>query len=141
MKSRPNNDDVVLIDAYLGAYGPTIRIAVQSLQRLSEVKEWFLQLAQGARQEIDLVQFDMVRPTGLRSLTLKLIPDSERIKKKMVAVNKERDEARFLWSGHSDDWLTCAGLVEGLVEGSGSGHQYMTTEGVDDALIELSYAE
>jgi hypothetical protein len=47
----------------------------------------------------------------------------------------------FRWRQSKDGWRQCAYLVKGLLQGSGRGHQYLTTEGVDDALIELAYRE
>jgi hypothetical protein len=40
----------------------------------------------------------------------------------------------------SDGWTTCAALMEPFMDGS-AGHHYLTTEGIDDALLELSFGE
>lgn len=35
----------------------------------------------------------------------------------------------------------CVCLIDGLLEGNAPGHQYLTHEGVDDALVELAFQE
>lgn len=40
----------------------------------------------------------------------------------------------------TDDWEHIEGLIDGLIESGGPGHQYLTREG-DGILIELAYNE
>jgi hypothetical protein len=125
----------------MGAYGPTIRIDVHSLSRLQEIQRLFLLLAQGASKEIDLMQVELSQASGLDSLVLRSIPDTQRDERKLIRVEVEPRHINFLWSGNVDDWLRCSGLVDGLLVDNQPGHQYLTSEEVDDALVELSYME
>ncbi len=52
-------------------------------------------------------------------------------------VREEYDS--FVWSCTSDEWTTMSLLLEPFLKGSG--HQYLTDEVADDALIEVSYGE
>jgi hypothetical protein len=46
----------------------------------------------------------------------------------------------LVWRCTSDEWITCAALLEPLAEGK-RGHQYLTEERYDDVLIEVSHGE
>lgn len=46
----------------------------------------------------------------------------------------------FRWCASSEGWAYEAGLLDPFVEGR-SGHQYLTREGVDAALVEVSFLE
>jgi hypothetical protein len=37
--------------------------------------------------------------------------------------------------------MRCVGLIDGLLGSGGPGHQYLTIEGVDEALVEVSFME
>jgi hypothetical protein len=47
----------------------------------------------------------------------------------------------FRWSDGREGWLECTEKAELMVVDSRPGHQYLTTEGIDDALVELCYLE
>ncbi len=49
-------------------------------------------------------------------------------------------EKSFVWSATADGWLYLADLIQPLVDG-GAGHQYLTDDKDDVALIELSSGE
>lgn len=141
MKKRLNHTNLILIDYYLGAYAPTIRIDVHSPAALSQLKRLFLSLAEGSEKEVDLAQHEMITASGLHSLILRVIPDSRTIKKNLVLMKNELQRIDFSWVGNSEQWQRCAALVEALIESNKAGHQYLTTEGIDDALVELAYME
>jgi hypothetical protein len=52
-------------------------------------------------------------------------------------VREEYD--RFVWGCTSDEWETMSLMLEPFLEQPG--HQYLTVEDADDALIEVSYGE
>ena len=49
------------------------------------------------------------------------------------------DPNKFVWSCTSEEWYTMSLMLEPLLRQEG--HQYLTSEGTDDALIEVSYGE
>ncbi|OLD51350.1 MAG: hypothetical protein AUI58_07935 [Chloroflexi bacterium 13_1_40CM_2_70_6] len=50
------------------------------------------------------------------------------------------DSPKYRWTCTADEWRTSAELLEPFLEDR-SGHQYLTDEEVDDALVEVSYHE
>jgi len=138
---RPDDRDLISVDYYLGAFGPTIRLHVLSVARLNELKGIFLLLAEGSVQEVDLAQRHLSKTAGLNSLILKFVSEGQTKEKNLVLIKDEFQRLNFIWSGFSEHWLTCAGLVDGLVGSDQPGHQYLTAEGIGDALVELAYME
>ena len=138
---RPDDRDLISVDYYLGAFGPTIRLHVLSVARLNELKGIFLLLAEGSVQEVDLAQRQLSKTAGLNSLILKFVPEGQTKEKNLVLIKDEFQRLNFIWSGFSEHWLTCAVLVDGLVGSDQPGHQYLTAEGIGDALVELAYME
>jgi hypothetical protein len=63
-----------------------------------------------------------------------------RVVDKAPAQHLGRDRAGgFTWSCTADEWHTVSLMVEPLLHQSG--HQYLTSEIEDDAVIEVSYGE
>lgn len=141
MGQRKNGEDRITIDYYQGAYGPTIRIDIQTMQSLVTIKNIFLQLAESKKKATDLVTVESVHATGVDQLILKDVsPNQERAKK----LQREKDNTKtvtFYWSMSRPGWQRCAGLIDGLIESQRAGHQYLTDEGVDDALVEVAFME
>jgi hypothetical protein len=50
------------------------------------------------------------------------------------------DDASFLWRQDTLRWAHASMLIEPLLKGR-PGHQYLTNEGIDAALIEFSHGE
>src|SRR5438105_14403153 len=100
MKSTPNHTDLILIDYYIGAYGPTLRIDVHSSEALYEFKRLFLLLANGNEKEIDIGQLEIIKTSGLHLLILKSILDSQPIEKNLVIIKHEFQAIDLVWSGH-----------------------------------------
>lgn len=151
---------------YQGAYGPTIRIDAQKKEHLLLLRGIFLRLVNNQSEEvkIDVGHFPIIQFLGLDNLVLKVRPDSHNsphgpethhpitlIKKlffmkpgslKTLTAAPSVDEAPcFIWEQKSEDWGDCMKLVDKLFEQIVPCHYYLTQEGVDDALIELSYLE
>jgi hypothetical protein len=127
----------MLIDYYVGAYGPTIRINVNTLDGLAIVRDTFKTLATGARSVIRISNGPNFRLSGFSYLELRTgkTGDGKHLRKMESA-----DDAGFVWELDPHGWSDCLALVGGLFQ-SNSGHQYLTREKVDDALVELAYGE
>lgn len=141
MVNEDNSGTSILIDYYHGAYGPTIRIDVRSLENLLKIKHTFLMLAQAKMSEVNFHQVGAVEMTGMESLNLKLISGKTLREKTLVLVNTTVYGPVFEWSRCSAGWIKCSGLIDGLINLNSPGHQYLTDEAVDDALIEVAFQE
>jgi hypothetical protein len=139
-RSEPHGK-VILLDYYQGAYGPTIRIDVQEVDPLVRLREMFLSLAEAKQETVSLVEIDAVRATEIDNLILKLLPAHQDDEKSLRRVSESRGAVVFCWSMSSRGWRRCAGLVDGLLEVEVPAHQYLTQEGIDDAIIELAFRE
>lgn len=80
---------------------------------------------------------DGVNTPELKKLILRRVPDVKALEKKLTLVSN----ASFEWAMTSREWEKAAGLVDGLLENNKPGNQYLTQEGVDDALVELAFME
>lgn len=134
-------DPVILVELYQGAYGPTLRLDVQSKQSLDRIRTYFRLLANGAVAEViieDGPEYRLAGLTRLRCLRLgtAAVPRGRSLRRLNVAGAVECH-----WTLDPVGWERAVGLVDGLVEGAGPGHQYMNEEGVDDALLELAFME
>lgn len=130
-----------MLDFYRGAYGPTIRIDVQDVPSLMKIKELFLELATSAKKKTNLAELPWIKASGLRQLVLTQAPDREG-RVKSLALRKGKDESiAFDWSLSSSGWKRCAALIDGLIRLNSPAHQYLTEEGIDDAIIEIAFME
>ncbi len=129
---------VVVGDYYLGAFGPTILLTLREPDGPRWLHDLFVHLAANGRA-IDLASEPMVRLENIGELQLRLDPRLG----PYLALNrlsKKEQPARFAWIASSSGWMLQAGLLEPFIAGR-SGHQYLTREGADDALIEVSFGE
>jgi hypothetical protein len=127
----------LLVDYYMGAYGPTLRFDATTPEDLALIRETIGALLTGRSKEIDISsdpRFSLSRFAFLK-LRIGKSGDEKHLRKLESAQGKG-----FVWELDSDGWRDCLDLIEGLFEG-GPGHQYLTREGVDDALVELAYKE
>ena len=136
-----NNSNEVLIDFYDGAYGPTIRIAAKSAEYLSAIRNVFVKLAESKNYTFDLAELKNAKTIRLNQLILNCIPENQETKKKLFLISNNKTGADFKWAMASQSWEKVVDLIDGLLNRGSSGHQYLTREGVDDALIELSFME
>jgi hypothetical protein len=131
----------LLIDYYVGAYGPTIRIDIRSFEGLIKLKSLFMRLAEAEVRKVDVSQLNSVVITGIKSLVLELIPENQFYEKSLELIGDDREGAVFRWSKCRSGWIHCAGLIDGLIDANSPAHQYLTNEGIDDALVEVSFLE
>jgi hypothetical protein len=127
----------VLLDFYDGSYGPTLRIDIPSRELLETFRGALQRLAEKRTNEMRLTDADFIRAGNVVALDLVL---QEQPKKQHRSKTLQLHQgARFLWSNSADGWQHCVDLLDGFTEQPG--HQYLTAERVDDALIEVAYLE
>jgi hypothetical protein len=117
-----------------GAFGPTILLRLASTQGATYLHSLFARLASSPIGTCVSTEDepDVALSASIWRLCLEVIaePRTKRL---------SRTDGGFTWVGTSEDWWTTALLVEPLAQLSG--HQYLTSEGVDDAIIEVSQGE
>jgi hypothetical protein len=131
----------ILLDYYEGAYGPTIRIDTQSIETVTQIRDIFLELSAAKVSEVKFHEIDSIKTTNIRALTLQLVAENKDSEKSLVLEKMTAEGPIFCWSRSSKGWNNCAGLLDGLLKHGRSGHQYLTEEGIDDALVEMSFLE
>jgi hypothetical protein len=130
---------LLLGDFYPGAYGPTILLEAGGLLGV----DWFLRLlvrfSRDEEAKADLAAMPELRIDGVDSLKMETIaiqPDIPLIRTDGTGY----DDAAFLWRQDTLRWAYTSMLIEPLLQGR-PGHQYLTIEGRDAALIEFSHGE
>jgi hypothetical protein len=122
-------------DFYEGAYGPSILLVLTSREAVAWLRSVFDDLARGSigavlrldtqpRVEIGAAL------TALQLRRVEATPDRHLVQAR---------DGSFTWSCTADEWQTASLLLEPLLKQSG--HQYLTSETDDDAIIEVSYGE
>ena len=127
------------MEYYQGAYGPTLIVLLNSPQDGMHFKSIFLELAQGNVREAKFSQTDFLRLENVKDVTLQVTAQPKE-KKSLTRIN-DADEIAFNWSQTQDGWIRSVGLLDGLITADTPGHQYLTSEAVDDALVEISFME
>lgn len=131
----------IQVDYYDGAYGPTIRIDTHTLDQLNKVKQSFVEIATCERDAIDFLAYINAYATGLDRFIIRRVEWIEMDSKNLVHQTDKIYGSRFIWSLSKDEWIRCAGLVDGLIDYDRPSHQYLSQEGIDDAIIELAFKE
>ena len=160
-------NDVLCITYYQGAYGPTIRIDTQDKDHLLVLREIFSKLAKGLIQTLEMGadNFPEIHFVGLNKLILKVrfdsVPSAEysgthsplslfkkgfsssqENLKTLVMCSKFDGFPSFIWEKKPDDWDNdCREVVDKLLMQKDPCHYYLSKEGIDDALIELTFLE
>lgn len=124
--------EILLVGEYgNGAYGPTIMLQLVSEESVVWLRSLFFRLIQAAIS-IELAEEPCVDLYQIRRLSMRCgSPDRHLVRSGTDA---------FDWIGDSAYWEDCAALMEPFISGQ-SGHQYLTSEAVDDALVQVSYRE
>lgn len=121
-----------LADYYTGADGETLLIQLKDLDSLKQLKGMFNELAQQGQAEITLSKVIDIKITDFTDMVMS---------NRYTYVDIRKKDGIIMWGQTSDDWVNCAGLIDGLIEcavaGTG-GHQYL---GDDRIAIVLSYNE
>lgn len=122
-------------DFGIGASGPTIFVRLRTVDDVKALNEIFLGLAERPGARIDLSAQPGIQLHRISRCELVSIERS--LSKRLRRVN---DGPAFEWSCTADEWATAAALLDPFLAGS-RGHQYLTQEGLDDAIVEVSYGE
>jgi|SRR5438105_1344534 len=142
-------DKKMLVDCYPSRDGDVLRIDIQQQQDLDKLVEFFQSLANGKQVRRDLPELGNILFTKyVESVTCRLVGKEPR--KALVARELRDGLFSFVWSRSSEGWLECAELLqppphepislEGMRTGPGW-HQYLSSQGRDDALVEVAYGE
>ncbi len=123
---------------YQGAYGPTIIMKVLSREAVDWLAGVFMDLAEHSDACIELTVASGVHLEAVSLLKLQRVDEQPDVALKQLADVTEG--AEFAWSQDAENWRTSATLLTALLD-RGSGHQYLTHEGKDAALIEISFEE
>lgn len=123
-------------DLFEGAFGLSILLRLESRDAL----DWMVTLIESVSRMSESATFSFAAQPGvILSQSLQEI----RIQREGDGVAhrhlRQVQPGVFLWVGTSEYWGTLAELVSALKETSG--HQYVTSETDDDALIEVSFGE
>jgi hypothetical protein len=123
-------------DYYEGAFGPTILLILTSSVAVDWLRAMFDRMAQ---ETIGAVVSLLDQPRvaigaalpGLRLALVEREPDRHLVR---------GPDGGFTWSCTTDEWHTASLMLEPFTDGQ-AGHQYLTSEVDDDAIIEISYGE
>lgn len=125
-------------DCYDGSYGPTILLKTELQDAVRWLHGLLIELATGVTESIDLHSMSEISFPQVNSFRLQRVSSqsSQALRK---AVSPSGDLA-FDWSQVKTGWQTTVKLLDPLAEG-GVGHQYLTDEVKDEALLEVSVGE
>lgn len=122
-------------DFGIGASGPTIFVRLRTVDDVQALSAIFLELAERLGARIDLSTQPALQLHRISRCELVSVESSPR--KRLRRVD---DGQAFEWSCTRDEWATAAALLDPFLAGS-TGHQYLTQERLDDAIVEVSYGE
>jgi hypothetical protein len=123
---------------YQGAYGPTIVLKASSVRSAQWLHEVFMDLARGAKAVVDLSAEPEVMLSAVKSFRLQCV--DEQPSAALRQISSAADGSDFEWFQDASHWHLAAGFLEPFVSGN-TGHQYLTNEAKDDALVEVSFGE
>jgi hypothetical protein len=123
-------------DYYAGAFGPTIILFLASPAGAAWLEDEFRQVARTGRSR-NIVDDQRIELPQVAALTLERRESGPDVELRRI---DGKDSPSFVWTATEDGWLRLAGLMEPLASGQ-TGHQYLTRERIDDALIEVSLGE
>jgi len=129
---------LIVGDYDLGAFGPTILLKLTSKAAARWLHEALMGLAQTSEKSIDLASAPEVNIQGVHSLRLRHTRASE--EPGLRGPRSVAADADFDWALDRDGWRVAAGLLEPFLTGR-AGHQYLSEEAKDAALIEVSFDE
>lgn len=117
-----------------GAYSRmTLLLQCDSVEGVRWLRSVFLKIATG-EDPGDLAHSPAMALEGVSSLRLARVLESPRSHIRL------QDGTRIQWTASADEWVTMTYLLDPLLDGA-TGHQYLTNEGIDDLLVEVSHGE
>jgi hypothetical protein len=141
MTEKRDSDQNILISFGEGAYGPTIRIETRSPETVIRVRNLLLELASGRVREIKLHEIDSLKIKSIKEFSLKSVSEGREHRKTLKLVQTTSEGPVFHWGRSSEGWRECAELLDGILQHQRPGHQYLTDEAVDDALVIVTFME
>ena len=128
---------------YDGNYAPALQLNVCSVHALNKIKQMFKCLRQGEIKKASLV--NQLGVTSINKLIDVMLISSDKsqkfFQKNLELVSHVNSLFLFKWILDRDGWETVIELIEPLIEKDSPAHQYLTEEGIDDALFTISYLE
>ncbi|MGE0452526.1 MAG: hypothetical protein AB7O37_04980 [Vicinamibacteria bacterium] len=134
-----NQHACIVIDYYIGGYGPTIRIECPTVGLLRALRDQVAKLASGDLTSFRLGASPMARLSNLSDLALDVVPADTT--KTLFRSSTPGGTVAFHWRNSTAAWERHTGLLDALISDGGPAHQYLTKEDVDDALVEVCLAE
>jgi hypothetical protein len=126
-------------DFYRGAYGPTIVLEALTLLGVDWFRCLLVKLSLDEAGSFELASMSELRINGVAELKVETVGVQPDIPLTRIAGSGD-EGARFLWRQDNLRWAHASMLIEPMLKGR-PGHQYLTTEGRDAALIEFSHGE
>lgn len=127
---------MILIHKYTTSESNCILISIKSAIQKEALEDFFASLASGDRSERDLCQLTNVDAKGIDEIRCKVVTGK---RDPAIALRlSEEGCIRADWSLTKEGWTDQQFLLKGLREGT---HQYLTAQGVDDALLWVSFSE
>jgi hypothetical protein len=130
---------LVLGSLYMGGAGSTLVLEAQSLTGVDWFFRKLVELSRDERAALDLVSMPEIRIAGVDELKVETVAAQPDIPLMLTAGSGCGGDS-FLWRQDALRWAHASMLIEPLLKGR-PGHQYLTNEGRDAALIEFSYGE
>lgn len=122
-------------DYYDGAFGATILLVLNTRIAVSWLRNVFDDLARAPiGSTFSLLDQPRVN-VGAALQGLAMV----RVDRPPTRHLVREPDGSFTWSCTADEWETASLMLEPLL--SQAGHQYLTSEGIDDAIVEVSYGE
>ena len=125
------------LDFYDGADGPTFLLRTDAQETLVALRTLLQVLLSGERSAVTLDDLPGLVVTHVDSLCLRV--ESTRPRLHVRPSGTER--VAIDWAYSVEQWEDAVGLLDGLVDGCGSGHQYLTDDCGDDAIVVVSFRE
>jgi len=133
-----NTFEIIVVALYDSAYGPTFRIATNSVEVLRQLRGIFIRLA---KREIESFEIGWLLSTHADSAVQFCLTDNSTRGSATVTISKTDQSLRLRCEMSAADWSRCAGLVRGILDDGKPGHQYLIHASQDEIGIELSYLE
>jgi len=111
----------------------TLLLQCNSIEGVRWLRSAFLTIATG-EDPGDLAHSPVMALGGVSSLRLERVLESPRNHIRI------QDGTSLHWSASADEWVTMTYLLDPFLDGA-TGHQYLTNEGNDDVLVEVSHGE
>ncbi len=133
------NDTAILVDFYPGAYGPTIRINLNTQQQLQAFLDNLRSLASNEGVIIALEQLPNFALSGIGSFVFRTVSSTPELPKHLTVSGDQNP--LIIWKQTRTGWKRAADLIDVFTTSDEPGHHYLTDEGIDDALVEVAYQE